>query len=212
MRTRPLSDWVMLFERIAAPSLDRAGTVELPIARDDPFITWRAMRRPSPKLHTTGRSPADPRGMDTILWGALTAPAAGHPPALAPSQGPITPRGGATPIEVWTETELSALHALWWLDQRGDLDARDAIDRAAGWLIEHIQPDNATNRPWAAHVFALRAAEDPTGEAALFAETLVHNTQAGGGGVPDPMGALILVDAAEAIRKVMQSSGRSGRG
>jgi hypothetical protein len=40
--------------------------------------------------------------------------------------------------------------------------------------MEHTQPDNATNRPWALHVFARGG--DP--ESTLYAETLLHNVTA----------------------------------
>ena len=73
---------------------------------------------------------------------------------------------------------------------RGDFRAR--IDDVRRWHLEHTQPDNATNRPWALHVFLTMG----TPEAVHYAETLLHNAMVGG---PDPLSARILVDAAREL-------------
>ncbi len=57
------------------------------------------------------------------------------------------------------------------------------------WHIENTQPDNATNRPWALHVFLL--AGSPEGR--HYAETLLHNALVTG---PEPFCAWILMDVA----------------
>jgi hypothetical protein len=82
-------------------------------------------------------------------------------------------------IEVWTDAELSAVHALWRLatDRRRE-DWKRRLDRAVAWHLIHTQPDNATNRPWALHVFLL--ADQP--ETIHYAETLLHNCQTFTGG------------------------------
>lgn len=95
-------------------------------------------------------------------------------------------------IEVWTESELSGLHALESVaGRRGDSRLHEVVARARDWHLENTQPDNATNRPWALHVF-LKAG---TSESRLYAETLLHNCMAIQG-EPDPFSALILEHAA----------------
>lgn len=144
------------------------------------------------------------------------------------------------PIEVWTECELCALHALGRLAHglraggverpragpsalRSDEPARETLlpsrdphsprapwpaqpdprwvsrlDRARRWHLEHTQPDNATNRPWAVAVFAL--AQDP--ESQLYAQTLLHNCQVSASAQPEPLTAAILLDAAMQLEAI----------
>ncbi len=118
-------------------------------------------------------------------------------------------QSAATTIEVWTETELCGLHALWWCYAlRSSSVLGDRIDRAKRWLLQNIQPDNATNRPWALPVFLIAAAEEQDGDSALFAGQLIHNAlmntlglgRGTGAGVPDRLSAWILLDTAMAIR------------
>jgi len=71
---------------------------------------------------------------------------------------------------------------------------------AAEWHLEALQPDNATNRPWACHVFAILGVERARPDAILHAQTLVHNCMVAQGR-PDRRSALILVDAARAIER-----------
>ncbi len=108
-------------------------------------------------------------------------------------------QGSHRAIEVWTETELASLHALWWLAGLHQQDAwRERALRAARWHLIHLQPDNATNRPWAIHLFAHLATHECDAEAAAYAQTLLHNCQVHRGG-PDEISSLILIDAAEAL-------------
>ncbi len=92
-------------------------------------------------------------------------------------------------IEIWTEAELGALHALTWLGHR------DRATAAAQFLIEELQPDNGTNRPWSIHWFAMLEIETGDRYAGMYAETLLHNALADGG-VPDLLSALIMHDSA----------------
>lgn len=158
------------------------------------------------------RQPAgrDGPGGDEALWGALAwgggddrvdrligAGVAGRSRLDA---GALFPHGSSETIEVWTERELSALHALWWLARvrtRPDWSLR--ADAAARWHVAHTQPDNATNRPWALHVFLLLDGPDET-DGRLYAETLLHNCQTLTG-VPSALCALILRDTARALRE-----------
>lgn len=111
----------------------------------------------------------------------------------AAEAGPIVPQEG--PIEVWTDRELAALHAAWWLAQSPDREpTRERLRGAVTWHLEFTQPDNATNRPWAVHVFAL----DGRAEAQLYAQTLVHNALSATGELNE-LARLLVADALAAM-------------
>jgi len=120
-------------------------------------------------------------GPDGVLWPAALAgadaaavDAADRLLAARPGQS-LSDIAGFRALEVWTECELSALHALARLVRLHPTPARVArLEELRAWHMEHTQPDNATNRPWALHVFARIG--DP--ESALYAETLLHNVTA----------------------------------
>jgi hypothetical protein len=131
--------------------------------------------------------------LDTAMWNACSNPSATIEIGLdLQADGPLHAWEGSGAIEVWTEVELSALHASWRLARTGPSPAlRQRIERAMRWHLEHTQPDNATNRPWALHAFLLEGS--PEGRA--YAGTLLHNAIAMGG-TPEPLSAWILMDAA----------------
>jgi hypothetical protein len=130
----------------------------------------------------------DPRSLDEMLWlGRATGRPVRPPPT---SDGPLTGVPDDAPLEVWTETELAALHAAWWMPAW-----RPAAEKAARWLIREIQPDNATNLPWAVHVFVELSIRFKSLEADLYAQTLLHNAMAGRARA-DALASLILLDAA----------------
>lgn len=120
----------------------------------------------------------------------------GHPQALAM---PLREAG----IEIWTETELSCLHALTWLGMPHEARA----DAAARFLIDELQPDNGTNHPWAIHWFAWMESAHGDVNAGLYAQSLLHNALTAGGGVPDLFSALILHDAANWTALRLESHG-----
>lgn len=122
---------------------------------------------------------------------------------LAPDSGagaPLLHHAEGTVIEAWTEAELCALHALWAIgsEQRGQTHQSRCL-RTATWHVEHTQPDNATARPWAIHVFLIHATRTGSPESAMYAETMLHNCLVGSG-YPDRVSAVILMDAAAALR------------
>lgn len=147
-------------------------------------------------------------GIDESLWTAAFDPAIGKDviDSLLEPEGPIHRQTSDQAIELWTERELGALHALWRLAIFRDHAPwrRRALD-AAVWHLEHTQPDNATNHPWAIPVFLDLWQSDPDSEqgisARCYAETLLHNCQAQSAR-PDPLSALILRDAADGLEKV----------
>ena len=76
---------------------------------------------------------------------------------------------------------------------------------AAEWHVQTLQPDNATNRPWAAHVFALLATRTGDPAATLHAQTLAHNCRVATG-VPDRVSSLGLADAARARDAIVEQT------
>ena len=75
---------------------------------------------------------------------------------------------------------------------------------AARWHINELQPDNATNHPWAVHTFLILASQSPQdAPAATFhADTLLHACQIKLG-TPDLVSALILLDAANTLAAML---------
>ncbi|MHC4992563.1 MAG: hypothetical protein ACYTGC_16455 [Planctomycetota bacterium] len=136
---------------------------------------------------------------EEALWWAISDGAVDVDCVLAPrGDGALLPRADRA-IEVWTEADLCALHALWRLAHlRARPDWLERLAVARDWHLQHTQPDNATNRPWALHVFLL--AQTP--ESIHYAETLLHNALALQGR-PEPLSAWILVDAAAEIQRAI---------
>lgn len=139
-----------------------------------------------------GRTP------DILAWrrvhgGALWVPTG--------DTGPFAAELAHSSIETWTEVELACLHALSHLDARvGSLS--DRARSAARWLMAELQPDNATGRPWAAHVFLYLACVESDVEAAMYADTLIHNTLVAGSGTPEPLSAAILLDGSKWLKRM----------
>ncbi len=134
---------------------------------------------------------------DAALWWAL------HDGSFDPSslievcEGPLVPSLRRLGVEVWSEGELAALHALSWHAIRPETSRLAArVESAARWHLDELQPDNATNRPWAVHVFADLAHRTGDPAAHSHAGTLVHNSIVALGR-PDRLSAVILLDAAE---------------
>ncbi len=139
-------------------------------------------------------------------WAALLD--AGPLPVLT-AEGPLLPEDSGEAIEVWSEHELAALHAAWWI-ARSNNDLRDRLDGAVRWHTANLQPDNATNHPWAVHVFAEFAVRTGDADARLHADTICHNyrvlqTQAARPDAEraedraDLFSALIMLDASRAM-------------
>jgi hypothetical protein len=171
--------------------------------------TFHVEHSPPPLTAVTDGARAE--AVDAALWRALalqsSAEHVGH--LLAQSRaadrttwdsGALIPQG-TTALEVWTETDLCCLHALWWLARKHNrADWAKLASDAATWHLENVQPDNATAHPWALHLFALRDITSPNGDGAarLHAEMMMHNCQISLGRA-DKLSALILMDAARGI-------------
>ncbi len=138
-------------------------------------------------------SDRQPRSLDERLWSAIVGPGTDLAPPRNES-GPLTGINESGAIEVWTETELACVHGAWSLGGSW----RDAAVESASWLLDNIQPDNATNHPWAIHVFAWMGAKNKNPEFDLYAQSLLHNSIVGTG-TPDTFSALILLHAGNAL-------------
>jgi hypothetical protein len=165
---------------VAEPTSVERGTGDVEVAE------------PTSMARRAGHSP------EIELWASL---AQGRTPAWRPAQGgSLIFRHDDPAIEIATEAELCALHAVGHLVRRGDAGwaTRERMEEAAAWSMAHLQPDNATNHPWAVGVFAELGVRDP--EAALYAETLVSNCLALTGR-PDRFSACVLLDAGRALSR-----------
>ena len=188
------TDWILHLER-----LSRASGARPAPALDDPAP-------PDRTLHDGQLD--DPARGEQLLWHAALAPADARIDGAVdavlrarPERGSLLAPDAFLAIEVWAECELAALHALHRFLRVRRASAGDwrraRLAEAARWHIEHTQPDNSTNRPWALHVFLLL--DDPTGEARLYAETLVHNACASDAR-DEPLSRWILADCARELR------------
>ncbi|MBS0197078.1 MAG: hypothetical protein JSR77_09990 [Planctomycetes bacterium] len=220
MNTRTRSDWSALFKEAAllnlekTPCMRRWGLPELELFvmsfRDDsgnrrdvdePFLRHL--------LEAPLAIPGKRGGPDASLWwGVQAMPLRENPPALEAissgqgATGPLVEPLRQFGVEVWHEGELCALHALSWLTRgRDELGMR--VRSAAAWMMDEVQPDNATNRPWAIHVFAGLATEGDS-QADLYAQTLFHNAIVGRER-PDVLSAMILLDAAGWLERAAES-------
>lgn len=165
----------------------------------------RLLESAAPPCRTDAPDPAllgDPNRPECRIW-SLVAPMTSTtaPPADAElraivqdAAAPLLALGARDTIETWTEGELCSLHALMRL-ARHDPWWRKRLQSAVDWHLEWTQPDNATNRPWGIHAFLALGGL----EGRMYAETMLHNAQAGGA-QQDPLVAWALGDAARWLR------------
>lgn len=189
-----LNAWAGLLRRVAGEHA-QPGAV---IAGGDAaraFLAFRHNRDPGDRPASLSR--------DAALWWAM------HDPSIDPAShiddaaqdAPLFRQRPTDPIEVWTECELSGMQAVWRLARERSADATQLRKRAllaAAWHLEHTQPDNATNRPWAIPVFLHLECVRTDGAASYYAQTLLHNCMAGMSSL-DPLCVEILLDAAELL-------------
>jgi len=99
-------------------------------------------------------------------------------------------------IEVWTYHELVGLHALANLAllRRNSAWAK-RVQEIADHHMRFTQPDFTTAQPWA--LFAFIWSKDT----AIFAEQQLLDAQTQGGGMLQPLAAMLLADAAASLMK-----------
>lgn len=191
----PRPNWPTRFERAALSTLADGTPARLTDLANSSLNDLPVARLVAIALGAKLDPPAcEPKSLDEQLWSAL-AGLCETPPAPSSASGPITGEYESGAIEVWTETELACVHAAWSLGPNW----RQAARESARWLLGNIQPDNATNHPWAVHVFAKLAEETGNAEFDLYAQTLLHNCIVSHGR-PDDYSALILLHASRAIQ------------
>lgn len=182
------TDWIRHLEALGAPNpSDRPPDPTLLSGERGEQRLWRACLGEAPRTEILGDL------LDDLL-GELQA-------ILGARRGALLSTDGFLAIEVWTECELAAVHALARCARHPDARiaafSGDRVDEAVRWHLEHTQPDNATNRPWALHAFLL--AEDGSGDPTAYAETLLHNMSATEAR-NEPLSRWILADCARELR------------
>ena len=221
MNRRVIEAWIERLSRAARLTIGDVDELALVAARG--FVDEQGHRRPTDlwlmrwmlrsmgenqNMETSEPAAASDSTLDVQLWRTL---ALNEPATMKIGAGPMQSSEPAmVAIEAWTECELSALHALWHLESRElAMNAQPTGRRhslgVARWHVEHTQPDNATNSPWAIHVFVALAAIEADAEAELYAQTQLHNCQITMGS-PDRRSAMILADAARALQE-LQATG-----
>jgi hypothetical protein len=170
------------------------------LAVDEPFLCALAGRALP--------AASAPLGPDELLWRAAAGDASIDVDSLICSPGearaPVLAalQGQRVAIEVYTERLLCATHALWRLARaRNRPEWRDRCAAGCAWLIENLQPDNATNYPWGVHVLVLLTPRLGI-DADLYAQALLHNCQVMLGR-PDVRSAWVLQDAAAELQRAI---------
>lgn len=199
-----LPTWIRHLRAVAGPLPDpaaglTAGDLEAPVRAaclgGEPPATAATAADPGEIALWWARS--DPRVDVAAVLEAADPSRRTVEPGPASSGGSLLPRDSRRAIEVWTDADLAAMHALWWLaHDRGRPDWAARLDAVRHWHLANTQPDNATNRPWAIHVFLL--AGSPEDE--HYAQTLLHNAMAMEA-EPTPLGRVLLHDAADAVER-----------
>jgi hypothetical protein len=195
--------------------------------RPDPThrSTWRGLLQPYADQPASGPPPIHPFGGDDPAIAAwVWCLEGGEPSAFAslPGRRPhaeephpmLAPRDDLA-IEVWTECELSVLHAgfrrLIDLTVGGGESTVPGVEtlvrdlgHAVAWHLEHTQPDNATTHPWGLH--AILELGRPTEEAIDHAASMLHAMQAAAvmtpDGRPDAISRWIVADLVETLDRL----------
>ncbi len=207
MRTDTTESWIRKLRAVAALNPVRGAQVADEAGNTralDGLVVARLSGEPAPSI----RADETP---DERLWRSVVDNSIDPSPLLEEfrrmprsdlDSGSLVPRALAPAVEVWTETEFASMHALAWLSiSRSSPELLDRALDAARWHVTHTGPDNATNRPWAIHLFVLLSERDNAPEAALMAESLLHFCQISGGR-PDRVSASILEDGADALERL----------
>lgn len=102
--------------------------------------------------------------------------------------------------EPWWQNEMLVLHAFHSFALRTrDESLLGKTLACADFHLREIQPDHATNEPWAVHAYA----SHPDGN--VTAETLLHAAFIQGGGQLNAVASLIARDAARALAAYLEA-------
>lgn len=143
-------------------------------------------------------------GPEEQLWRAVLEPGLSLDCIDIHGSSELIPSARSLGLEAWTEMELSCLHALSTIAAiRRDEAVWARCRRAAEWHLAELQPDNATNRPWAVHAFVAISETHP--HALMHAGTLVHNACVERGR-PERRSALIMLHSAMVLRMLAQGA------
>jgi len=184
-----------------APSLEQLGFDERlwAAAAGEPIDVDALLIGGDPSNISTNTGPGPSPGPNNITSNEPDQRAGSGPRPLFAQSGRYQ-----SAIEVYTERLLCAVHALWRLARLHNRpDWRDRATACSLWLIEHLQPDNATNYPWGVHVLVDLAQQPVTAgvsastaaAADMYAQSLLHNCQVSHGRA-DVRSAWVLRDAA----------------
>ena len=195
--------WIGLLRQVAGPSdhsetgsdFDRDPPPIRPFGTDDPAVrAWSLLDSSDPDVAAAGL---------LELAGGRSEDPVGPRPFLPEREDLAT--------EVWTECELSVLHAVWRVvlgTRATGAPASHLVSRLAGrvqeavdWHLDRTQPDNATTHPWAIHAFLELGR--PSAEAIDYAGSILHAVEAAGSarGAVDPLSRWIMLDAANELER-----------
>lgn len=112
-----------------------------------------------------------------------------------PGQGSsLHPQEPGESIELWTYRELSGLHALANMALRRRSESwSKRVEQIALYHLEHTQPDFTTSQPWGVFGFFWSP------RTRSFADQQIHDAATEGGGTLNPLAAMLLADAADAL-------------
>ena len=199
--------WIGLLRQVAGPSdhsetgsdLDRDPPPIRPFGTDDPAVrAWSLL---------------DSSDLDAAAAGLLELAGRRSDDPVGPR--PFLPEREDLATEVWTECELSVLHAVWRVvlgiratetpashfASRLASRLADRVQEAVDWHLDRTQPDNATTHPWAIHAFLELGR--PSAEAIDYAGSILHAVEAARSarGAVDPLSRWIMLDAASELER-----------
>jgi len=189
--------WASMLRSVAGAQAEDLATRVEGGTRVDPYLLASLGVADAPEQDQTQRP-------DERLWRLLVTDD-GNALDVVAEQGRLFDAGAWSAIEVATEAELCGLQAL----AHAAIGSEPVMDRclsAARWLMDEIQPDNATNRPWACGFFAWLWCERGAAEALHYVEGQLHAAMAGTGtGTAEPRSGLILLDSANWLDRIAQA-------
>lgn len=148
-----------------------------------------------------GPMPAFPTP-DIALWWGQDLQSDSH---RGPPPQPIVPQDPNMGIELWTEIELGALHAVWnRVIDRAAPECGVLARQAVEWHVNELQPDNATSHAFGLHGFVICAHERNLSDVWLHADMMLHSTMLGTG-KPDRFSACLMLDAARGLRRYLEA-------